>query len=205
MLEMLFPDERKFFAQFREVAAHLPRAADIVRQGFEAPSRWPELLDSIEQVEQQGDAAAHDMDAGTHGLFIPPMDREDIHLLSTALRRVVDIIGGTARRAVSLHASEVRAPAVQLARILLRATQEIEQAMSNLKDADQVLARCGAIKQCEEEGDAIHSSAVSRLFDGKPDPIDVLRWKTLFDQLEEALDACDDVANELETLTVKHG
>jgi uncharacterized protein len=204
MLEMLFPDERKFFAQFTQIAAHLTRAAVLLQQGFEEPSRWPDLSASIEQVEHEADTAAHDVDVGTHGMFIPPMDREDIHLLSTELRRVVDIVGGAARRAVSLRATERREPAVQLARTLVRATEEIEQAIGHIRDSNFVLEQCRLIKQCEEEGDAISESAISNLFDGHPNPIDVLRWKTIYDQLEEGLDACDDVANELETITVKH-
>jgi uncharacterized protein Yka (UPF0111/DUF47 family) len=205
MLEMLFPNERTFFARFSQIARHLTRAAVMLREGFEEPSRWLDLSASIEQVEREADDASHDVDVGTHRMFIPPMDREDIHLLSTGLRRVVDIIGGAARRAVSLRATERRDPAVQLAGTLVRATEEIEQAIGRIKDSNFVLEQCRLIKQCEEEGDAISASAISNLFDGRPNPIDVLRWKTIYEQLEEGLDACEDVANELETLTVKHG
>ncbi|HEX5574332.1 MAG TPA: DUF47 family protein [Gemmatimonadales bacterium] len=204
MLEKLFPDEKKFFARFTEIAEHLSRAARLLEEGFEQPARWAELSGRIELVEQEADDTSHAVDTGTERMFIPPMDREDIHLLSTALRRTVDTIGGTARRAVSLRATDRREPAVQLARTLVRATEEIEQAVAHIKDSRLVLERTPAIKQCEEEGDGIHAQAVSALFDGTPDPIEVLRWKTLYDQLEEALDACEDVANELETVTVKH-
>jgi uncharacterized protein Yka (UPF0111/DUF47 family) len=137
-------------------------------------------------------------------LFIPPMDREDIHLLSTRLALVADFIGGTARRAVSLRATERREPAVVLARLVVRASREIEAAVRNIRTGDDVLARCREIKRTEEEGDAAWETAVEQLFAGTPDPIDVIRWKALYDQLEDTLDACDDVANELETITVKH-
>jgi uncharacterized protein Yka (UPF0111/DUF47 family) len=205
MLEMLFPDERKFFAQFAQIAEHLTRAARMLQQGFEEPARWPDLSAGIEQVQGEADTAAHDVDVGTHRMFIPPMDREDIHLLSTQLRRVVDIVGGAARRAVSLRATERREPAVQLARTLVRAAAEIEQAIGHIKDSNVVLEQCRLIQECKAEGDVISERAISDLFDGHPNPIDVLRWKTIYDQLEEGLDACEDVAHELETLTVKHG
>jgi uncharacterized protein len=204
MLEMLFPDQRKFFTQFAQIAEHLTRAAVMLQQGFEEPSRWRDLLTRIQDVEREADTAAHDVDVGTDRMLVPPMDREDIHLLSTRLRRVVDIVGGAARRAVSLRATERREPAVQLARTLVRATEEIEQAIGHVKESNFVLEQCRLIKQCEVEGDAISANAISSLFDGRPNPIDVLRWKTIYDQLEEALDACEDVANELETITVKH-
>jgi uncharacterized protein len=204
MLGWLFPDENRFFAQFSQIGEHLTRSARLLQQGFEDPSHWQELLRQIEQVEQEGDAISHAVDTGSERMFIPPMDREDIHLLSTELRRVVDMIGGTARRAVSLRARDRREPAVQLAEILVKATGEIEQAVAHIRESDLVLERCRAVKEWEEQGDAIHSSAVSQLFQGRPDPIDVIRWKTLYDQLEDTLDACDDVADELETITVKH-
>jgi hypothetical protein len=137
-------------------------------------------------------------------LFIPPMDREDIHLLSTRLALVGDFIGGTARRAVSLRVTTRREAAVGLARILVRAAREIEAAVRHIRSSDEVLARCREIKRAEEEGDAAWESAMTELFAGAPDPVDVIRWKTLYDQLEDTLDACDDVANELETITVKH-
>jgi uncharacterized protein len=204
MLGWLFPNEDRFFAQFARIGEHLTRSANLLLKGFEEPSRWQELMGQIEQVEQEGDEISHAVDSGSEQMLIPPMDREDIHLLSTGLRRVVDMIGGTARRAVSLRATERREPAVQLAETLVKAAGELEQAVSHLRDSELVLERCRAVKAWEEQGDAIHSSAVSQLFQGRPDPIEVIRWKTLFDQLEDTLDACDDVANELETLTVKH-
>jgi uncharacterized protein len=204
MLGWLFPDEQRFFAQFARIGEHLTRCAALLLQGFEQPSRWHELMNQIEQLEQEGDEISHAVDTGSERMFIPPMDREDIHLLSTELRQVVDMIGGTARRAVSLRASDRREPAVQLAQALVGATREIEQAVAHIRNSDLVLERCRAVKAWEEQGDAIHSAAVSELFQGRPDPIEVIRWKTLYDQLEEALDACDDVADELETITVKH-
>jgi uncharacterized protein Yka (UPF0111/DUF47 family) len=204
MLERLFPNEKKFFARFAEIAEHLTRAARLLAEGFDQPARWAELSRRIEEVEREADETSHAVDTGTEQMFIPPMDREDVHLLSTTLRRTIDTIGGTARRAVSLRAADRREPAVQLAQTLVRAAEAIQQAVTHIKDSKLVLELTPAIKQCEEEGDGIHAQAVSALFDGTPDPIEVLRWKTLYDQLEEALDACEDVANELETVTVKH-
>ena len=75
--------------------------------------------------------------------------------------------------------------------------------MSHIRTGEEVLARCREIKQAEEEGDAVWEAAVAELFAGTPDPVDVIRWKALYDQLEDTLDACEDVANELETITVR--
>jgi uncharacterized protein Yka (UPF0111/DUF47 family) len=204
MRELLFPDYARFFTAFNGIAKRVTTAARLLEQGFANPARWPELSASIQQVEHEADAAARDVDVGADRMFIPPMDREDIHLLATGLERLIDIIGGTARRAVSLRATEQSAQAVALAHILVRSAADLELAVSHIRDSKEVFERCRAVKRHEEEGDTIWEQAVSALFDGQADPIDVLRWKTLYDQLEDALDACEDVANELETITVKH-
>jgi len=200
----LFPDERSFFEHFNGIAARLTTVATLLEQALDQPARLQDYLAQIERVQHETDVAAHDLDLNVDKLFIPPMDREDIHLLSTRLSLVADFIGGTARRAVSLRATTRREPAVVLARIIVRAVRDIEAAVSHIRTGDEVLARCQAIKQAEEEGDAVWAAAVTELFAGRPDPVDVVRWKGLYDQLEDTLDACDDVANELETITVKH-
>lgn len=203
-MSWLFPDERQFFEHFSEVAARLTTLATFLEQALDQPARLPELLAKIDRVQQEADKAAHDLDLNVDKLFIPPMDREDIHLLSTGLSRVADFIGGAARRASSLRATTRREPAVALARLIHQAVSEIEAAMKHLRASDEVLARCRAVKQTEQAGDAVWQAALTELFAGTPDPVDVVRWKTLYDQLEDTLDACDDVANELETITVKH-
>jgi uncharacterized protein Yka (UPF0111/DUF47 family) len=204
VVSWLFPDERRFFDDFSAIAASLTTVATLLEQGLDQPARLPETVAGIDRVVANTDAAAHELDLHMDQLFIPPMDREDIHLLSTRLALVADFIGGTARRAVSLRATERREPAVALARLVVRASREIEAAVRHIRTGDQVLARCREIKRMEEEGDAVWEAAVEQLFARTPDPIDVIRWKALYDQLEDTLDACDDVANELETITVKH-
>lgn len=204
MLGWLFPDERKFYTRFTGIAHGLTRAATLLEQGLDEPVRMSEISGAIDRVEHETDVAAHDLDVGVNQMFIPPMDREDIHLLTTRLSRVADFIGGAARRAVSLRATERHQAAVALARILLQAVREIEAAIDHIRSSDQVLARCREVKRFEEEGDQVWETAVTDLFEGHPDPLEVMRWKAIYDQLEDALDACEDVANELETITVKH-
>jgi uncharacterized protein Yka (UPF0111/DUF47 family) len=204
MLGWLFPDQRKFYTRFSGIAQGLTRAATLLEQALNDPARMSEISGAIDRVEQEADAAAHELDVGVDQMFIPPMDREDIHLLTTRLSRVADIIGGAARRAVSLRATARHESAVALARILLEAVREIEGAIDHIRDNDEVMARCRRIKRAEEAGDQVWESAVAEMFAGQPDPLDVMRWKAVYDQLEDALDACEDVANELETITVKH-
>ena len=204
-MSWLFPNEKKFYDDFSGIATRLTTVATILEQALDQPGRLPVVLAQIERIQREADAAAHDLDLNLDKLFIPPMDREDIHQLSTRLSRVADIIGGTARRAVSFRATTRREPAVALARIVVRAVTEIESAVRDIRTGEHVLARCREVKRAEEEGDAAWEAAVTELFAGTPDPVDVIRWKALYDHLEDTLDACEDVANELETITVKHG
>jgi uncharacterized protein Yka (UPF0111/DUF47 family) len=203
-MSWLFPDERSFFEDFSAIAARLTTLATLLEEALDDPSRLPESIATIGRVQRDTDEAARELDLHMDNLFIPPMDREDIHLLSTRLGLVGDFIGGTARRAVSLRATTRREPAVGLARIITGAVREIEAAVRSIRTGDEVLARCQEVKRAEEEGDVAWEAAVTELFAGTPDPVDVIRWKALYDQLEDTLDACEDVANELETITVKH-
>jgi uncharacterized protein Yka (UPF0111/DUF47 family) len=128
--------------------------------------------------------------------------------LSETVAAIDRVVANTdaAAHELDLHMDQLFIPPMDrvLARLVVRASREIEAAVRNIRTGDDVLARCREIKRTEEEGDAAWETAVEQLFAGTPDPIDVIRWKALYDQLEDTLDACDDVANELETITVKH-
>jgi uncharacterized protein len=203
-MSWLFPDERRFFDDFSAISARLPSLARLLEQALDDPAQLPQTLASIERIQRDTDEAARELDLHMDKLFIPPMDREDIHLLSTRLGMVADFIGGTARRVVSLKATTRNEAARRLAGLIVKAVNEIEAAVRSIRTGDEVLARCRTIKQVEQEGDAVWEAAMTDLFAGRPDPVDVIRWKALYDQLEDTLDACDDVANELETISVKH-
>lgn len=203
-MSWLFPNERVFYDHLTAITVRLTRVAVLLRHVLDDPGRLAMVTADIERVQHEADVAAHDLDVNIEKLFIPPMDREDIHLLTTGLGLVADFIGGTARRITSLRATSRREAAVGMADLVVKAVGEIEAAVTNIKDSDGVLAHCRAVKAVEQEGDAAWEAAVTDLFEGHPDPIEVVRWKALYDQLEDTLDACDDVANELETITVKH-
>ena len=193
-----------FFDLFVQSAANLRGATEDLKEMVDDYRDLELKARRIQDREHEGDQITHDIIRRLNTSFITPMDREDIHVLSTQLSLVAAFIGGTARRADSLKATTRREPAVAMARIIVRATGAIEAAVGHIRTGEEVLLRCREIKQAEEEGDAIWEAAVAELFSGAPDPVDVIRWKTLYDQLEDTLDACEDVANELETITVKH-
>ena len=204
MFSKLIPRDEKFFDLFDEIASRLTRAAKMQKQLFDEPARMAEHVASIKAVEHEADVLTHDVITRLNKSFVTPFDREDIHELASRLDDVVDLIDGTARRAVMFRITTVREPARQLAAVIVRAADSLEAAVVAIKKPKIVIERGQEIKALEEEGDAIYHEAVGRLFDGGEDPIEVMRWKELYDTMERTLDQCEDVANVLESIALKN-
>jgi len=137
--------------------------------------------------------------------FVTPIDREDIYHLAHKLDNVIDLLDGAARRAQMFRITQVRQQALQLVDIVIRASTAIEHGVVNIKKRHVVEQRTRELKAMEEEADAIYHAAIGKLFDGTiTDAIEVIRWKEMFDKLEDAMDECEDVGNVLEGISLKH-
>jgi len=117
---------------------------------------------------------------------------------------VIDLLDGTARRFEMLHITEVLPPAKQLSNVLCRAANEIQAAVAEMRQPREVNEHVALIKHLEEEGDAIYHEAVGALFAGKPDPLEVMKWKEMYDTLERAIDSCMGVAQVLQSISLKN-
>jgi predicted phosphate transport protein (TIGR00153 family) len=204
MFSKLIPRDEKFFDLFDEIALRLVRAAKLQKQLFSEPARIAEHVAAIKTIEHEADVLTHDVITRLNKSFVTPFDREDIHELASRLDDVVDLIDGTARRAVMFRVTSVREPARQLADVIVRAADSLEKAVVAIKKPKIVIERGQEVKTLEEEGDAIYHAAVGKLFDGGEDPIEIMRWKELYDTLERTLDQCEDVANVLESIVLKN-
>jgi predicted phosphate transport protein (TIGR00153 family) len=204
MFSKLIPRDEKFFDLFDEIALRLVRAAKLQKQLFSEPARIGEHVAAIKTIEHEADVLTHDVITRLNKSFVTPFDREDIHELASRLDDVVDLIDGTARRAVMFRVTTVREPARQLADVIVRAADALEKAVVAIKKPKIVIERGQEVKTLEEEGDAIYHAAVGKLFDGGEDPIEIMRWKELYDTLERTLDQCEDVANVLESIVLKN-
>ena len=204
MFSKLIPRDEKFFDLFDEIASRLTRAAKLQTQLFSEPARMAEHVTAIKAVEHEADVLTHTVITRLNKSFVTPFDREDIHELASRLDDVVDLIDGTARRAVMFRITTVREPARLLADVIVRAADSLEQAVIAIKKPKMVIERGQEVKTLEEEGDAIYHEAVGKLFDGGEDPIEVMRWKELYDTMERTLDQCEDVANVLESIALKN-
>ena len=204
MLGRLIPRDQEFFTLFDQLATHLATASKQLQDLFEQPTRLQEQIRAIKEVEHKADILTHDINARIDRSFITPIDREDIHALSTRLDDVIDLIDGTARRAETFHIGEVREPARKLCRLIVEATGHLQRGVTGIRRPKEVNACAVEVKRIEEEGDAVYHQAVGELFVGKPDPLDVIRWKEIYDRLEHAIDSCMAVVHSLQTISLKN-
>jgi uncharacterized protein len=203
-LNRLLPRDEQFFDLFNQLAGHLKTAAVLVDRLFAEPHNTTELVKEIKDVEHQADVLTLSINTRIDKSFITPIDREDIHQLASRLDDVIDRLDGTARRVVMLHINEVREPAKQMAHVIVQASEHIATAVIAVKSPSQVSKQVAEIKRLEEEGDAIYHDAVGALFAGTPDPLEVIRWKEVYETLEIAIDQCMGVANALQSISIKN-
>jgi uncharacterized protein Yka (UPF0111/DUF47 family) len=200
----LIPRDDHFFEMFSQLAVRITTSAKLLHELFSDPTRISHFEAKIKDVEHEADVLAYEVNARIDTSFVTPIDREDIHRLATRLDNVVDLIDGTARRAVMFHISETREHALLMTDVLVRAATLIEKSVNEVKKPKNVAENGREMKRLEEEGDALYQAAVGQLFAGRPDPLEVIKWKELFDKLEEAIDECDDVSNVLESIALKN-
>lgn len=200
----LIPKDEGFFALFDKLASIMTRSAKLLDELFNEPNRLDVFAAQIKELEHEADVITHEIMLRIDKSFVTPLDREDIHRLATRLDNVVDLVDGTARRAQMFHLSDRREPAKELTAVLLKATECIALATKSLKKPIEVQRLGREIKLLEEAGDAIFSRAVGALFEGTPNALDVIKWKELYDNIEHAIDECEDVLNVLESVALKN-
>ena len=200
----LIPKDEGFFELFDSLAVKMTKSSALLDELFNEPNRLHHFAAEIKKIEHEADDITHEIMNRIDRSFVTPLDREDIHLLATRLDTVVDLMDGTARRATMFHLADRREPAKQLTNVLMRATHLIARAVKELKNPSVVATIGREIKLLEEEGDALYSAAVGALFEGTPDALDVIKWKELYDNIEHAIDECEDVLNVLESISLKN-
>ena len=204
----LIPRDEKFFDLFTTVASLTVDAANLLGELFAVGgARREAIVESIKGLEHEADLVTHSVVTRLDRSFITPLDREDIHMLASRLDDVIDRIDAIARRTTIFRIDESPHGAVLLAGIIHRAALEVLTAVKVLGNGkvSTVLAACREIKRLEEEGDAVYHEWLGKLFDGGEDAVTVIKWKELYDSLEKTLDTAEDVANVLESVSIKHG
>jgi hypothetical protein len=204
MLARLIPRDEQFFDLFDQLTAHLAQTARMLAALFDDPEHVADHVRAIKAVEHKADVLTNTINLRIDKSFVTPIDREDIHMLASRLDDVIDLLDGTARRFEMLHIEEVKEPARLLANVLVQAAEHIQTGVSSIRRKQVVGEQTAHIKRLEEEGDAIYHEAVGDLFAGHPDPLEVLKWKEMYDTLERAADSCMAVAQVMQSISLKN-
>jgi predicted phosphate transport protein (TIGR00153 family) len=200
----LIPREEGFFDDFVAQANETLAAARLLEQMVASDRPALDRATEINAIEHRCDGLTQQILQRLHRTFVTPLDREDIHALALALDDVVDAIDDVALLLRLYHIEEVRRGTRELARIVTVQTEQVVEAMRVLRNRNEVPARTLVINRLEHDADGIHREAVEALFAHERDPIAVIKWKEIFDTLEAATDRCEDIANVLDGIVVKH-
>jgi uncharacterized protein len=201
----LIPREERFFEDFVAMAEELRGGARLLKQMLAVDPPDAAKADAIKDVEHICDGRTRAIIDRLNRTFVTPLDREDIHALAISLDDVMDAIDAAAAVTRLYKIKQVRPGARRLTEIICDSTDRLAEALAVLEKGDHVRELAARVDQLEREADRVHQDAIVALFDEERDPIVVIKWKEIFDFLEAATDRCEDVANLLEGVIVKHG
>ena len=198
------PTEERFYDDFVALAEEIQRGAAILEEMLAPEQPLWDKADEIKEVEHKCDFLTHEIIQRLHRTFVTPLDREDIHSLARSLDDVMDAIDASAAIVRLYQIKSVRPDARELARIIMASAVQLVKALKALERRKGVAEPAVEINRLENEADRAHQAAVRRLFEEERDPVAIIKWKEVLDFLEDATDRCEDVANVLEGVVVKH-
>jgi uncharacterized protein Yka (UPF0111/DUF47 family) len=201
----LIPREERFFQDFVGMAEELRGGAQLLKQMLAVDPPDISKANAIKDVEHVCDGRTRAIIDRLNRTFVTPLDREDIHALAISLDDVMDAIDAAAAVTRLYKITHVRPGARRLTEIVCDSTDRLAEAFVGLENGRGVVELAARVDQLEREADRVHQDAIVALFDEERDPIVVIKWKEILDFLEAATDRCEDVANLLEGVIVKHG
>jgi hypothetical protein len=201
----LIPKDEKFFVMFKEMTVTIIEGAQLLKDMMDHFENPPLSQKMIKDVEHKADQLTHDIIKKLNKSFVTPLDREDIYALSAALDDILDLIDASAQRIVMYNVENTTPEAKELAFLILKSCQTIDKAVALLGGKLEPIAEyCVEVNALENEADRVCREAISRLFDEEKDPIQLIKWKEIYETLERATDKCEDAANILESVVVKN-
>ncbi|MEE8414509.1 MAG: DUF47 family protein [Dehalococcoidales bacterium] len=203
----LIPREQKFFELFEGSARNMVKAAQKLKELIDTWEDVGEKVSEIAELEHEGDRYTHQIFEQLHRTFVTPFDREDIALLAHSLDDVVDFIDAAADAMFSYKIICPNKRAQELSDIIVQAAIEVERAMPHLRHHAELkltLEKCVEINRLENVADQIFRSAMGELFDNTTDVTEIIKWREIYEHLETATDRCEDVADVLEGVALKH-
>jgi len=203
----LLPRQSKFFDLFEDSARNMVKASQALKEMIDQWEMIGGRVAEITEMEHTGDTITHQIIAQLHRTFVTPFDREDIALLAHTMDDVTDFIHAAADAMLIYKIDQPSQRAKDLAAIIVAAAAEIEKAVAGLRrhvELKGILERCVEINRLENMADRVFRSAMAELFDDTMDITQVIKWREIYEHMESATDRCEDVANVLEGVALKH-
>ena len=203
----LFPKDTNFYDLFERGVGKVYEGVELLAELVKDFTNVPLKAKRIKDVEHEADLITHETIEKLNKTFVTPLDREDIHGLISSLDNILDHVEAAADKFSLYRIPEVQPDAVLLTDILIHSVKEVQRTIGklrNLKDADLILKHCIEINSLENEGDFVYRTAIAKLFEQGGDPLNVIKWKEVYDSIENAIDSCEDVANVIEGVTLKN-
>jgi len=203
-LQRFMPHDGDFFVLFQKQAENIVVGAQAFLSMLEHYTGVPEQVQRIKAIEHNGDEITHQIFRKLNQTFITPFDREDIHELCSTMDDVIDLIDAASSRFVLYRVNEVRHGTIELCRVLSAATVELKEAIYAMESPDQALHRVIEINRLENESDRICRLLIAQLFEEERNPVEIIKWKEIFEVIETAVDKCEDVSNVIESVILKN-
>jgi len=204
----LIPRDEKFYDMFEELANKIEEGGNMFTDILNNYEQSEAKIAKLKEIEHEADIITHRTYEKMHRTFLTPLDREDIYNLVNKMDSVLDTIEAAA---VRMQLYKIKKPAdeiKELARILNLAIGKIKKIVHALRDkkkSQEILEDCVEINTLENEGDIVLRMTMARLFEREKDPFELIKWKEIFERIEESIDVCEDVSNIIEGIVLKHG
>lgn len=203
----LIPREEKFFDMFEKAAQNVVKGTHALHDMLVHYEQTQEKSKVILEIEHEGDILTHEIIDALNKTFITPIDREDIHALASSLDDILDYAEGVADRFDLYRMGKPSEEALKLSQIIVDSAEQIDKAIKGLRDLKhprRVLDRCIEINRLENDGDKLFRQALAKLFARENNAMEAIKWKEIYENLELAIDRCEDVANVIESVIVKY-
>ena len=198
------PREKDFFVLFQKQSENIVAGAKAFAKLLEHYTGVPEQVQMIKAIEHTGDEITHQIFRTLNQTFVTPFDREDIHELAGTMDDIIDLIDAAASRFVLYRIDKIRAGTTDLTKVLTLATQELTTAVHALPSPAESLQRIIEINRLENESDRICRTLIAQLFEEEKDPVQIIKWKEIYEVVETAVDKCEDVSNVIESVILKN-
>jgi hypothetical protein len=204
LLQKILPREQSFFRMFVEQAENVQAGAQALVDMLEHYDDPVAGAERVKAFEHAGDLITHNIVKKLNQTFITPFDREDIHELASRIDDVIDLADAVATRLITYRVKDILPGVLDLAKTVRDSTAQIVAAVRVLEAEDHILDNCIEINRLENVADHQSRELIAQLFEHEKDPVQIIKWKEIVETLEFAADKCEDVANVIETVTLKN-